>query len=244
MEPTITDEELLSDLRSLHDELEKTPTWSDVDSHGEYSPITYLRRFGSFDGALSRIGLSSSKPKAGRKITDRELLDELHRLSEELGRTPSGKEMNQLGKYSKTAYVNHFGSWNEAVVEAGLEPVMELNITREDLLQEIQRLHDQLDIVPRAKDMQLHGRYDPETYRRIIGGWVISVREAGLTPRYQRDLTQEDILETLQDLRVELGHVPSMSEVTEHSDINSGIIPLRFDSFNTALKEAGLMVGE
>lgn len=52
-----------------------------------------------------------------------ELLDEIRQLSERLGRSPTGKEMREHGRYGVTTYRNHFGKWTDAVKEAGLEPI-------------------------------------------------------------------------------------------------------------------------
>lgn len=48
------------------------------------------------------------------------LLDELERLADELGETPSAPEMNEMGEFCVMTYANRFGSWNEALEEAGL----------------------------------------------------------------------------------------------------------------------------
>jgi hypothetical protein len=42
--------------------------------------------------------------------TSEELLDELHRLREELDKTPASHEMNEFGEYSAGTYQYHFGS--------------------------------------------------------------------------------------------------------------------------------------
>lgn len=54
--------------------------------------------------------------------TTDELLEELHRLKEELGKTPSSTDMNELGEYWSATYHDHFGSWNDGLREAGFEP--------------------------------------------------------------------------------------------------------------------------
>lgn len=48
-------------------------------------------------------------------LTKSELITELRRLTDELGRTPTHIEMNDLGEYSPTTYQRHFGSWSNAV---------------------------------------------------------------------------------------------------------------------------------
>lgn len=57
------------------------------------------------------------------QYTDEELLTELRELAERLGRYPPRKrDMNEYGAHSGRTYQLRFGSWSEAVAEAGFEP--------------------------------------------------------------------------------------------------------------------------
>jgi hypothetical protein len=59
----------------------------------------------------------------GPQYTDEELLEEVRRLAEEMGRAPPLKrDMNDHGKYAPRTLQLRFGSWSEAVAEAGFEP--------------------------------------------------------------------------------------------------------------------------
>lgn len=56
-------------------------------------------------------------------ITDAEvLLDDIRRVAAELGNPPSAREMLEHGEYSQRVCQNKFGSWNEALREAGFAP--------------------------------------------------------------------------------------------------------------------------
>lgn len=63
---------------------------------------------------------SNQRPKTPKK----DLLTEMGRLSEKLGKWPTAptkREMNDKGRYSATLYDNRFGLWSNAVDEAGLQ---------------------------------------------------------------------------------------------------------------------------
>lgn len=77
-----------------------------------------------------------------------ELLDELHRLREELNEIPSSTDMNDMGEYWAATYQDHFGSWNNALREAGFEPNQEKKIPTDDLLSELRRLAKKLGKTP------------------------------------------------------------------------------------------------
>lgn len=51
-----------------------------------------------------------------------ELREEIDRLVEELGRIPTQIDVHEHCTYSKAPFIRVFGSWNEAVKEAGYEP--------------------------------------------------------------------------------------------------------------------------
>jgi len=49
---TISDDELIAELRRLADELERQPSARDMDEYGEYASATYQRHFGSWSATL------------------------------------------------------------------------------------------------------------------------------------------------------------------------------------------------
>lgn len=63
-----------------------------------------------------------------QKITDDELLEEIRRLADSLGRHPPTKpDMDEHGEYYSRSYRLRFGSWSEAVERAGFEPREEID---------------------------------------------------------------------------------------------------------------------
>lgn len=115
--------------------------------------------------------------------TCEELLDELHRLREELDEKPSSTDMNDLGEYSSGTYQHHFGSWNDALREAGFEPNQSSKkIPTDDLLNEIRRLAKELNRTPTRDQMDEVGEYYGRSYRLRFGSWSEAVHQAGLEP--------------------------------------------------------------
>lgn len=114
----VSKETFLEELTQLASQLGRTPTYTDMKRHGEYSATAYQRKFGSWNNALTEAGFDVNKP---HQLTRPELLDALQQLADGLNRTPTRDEMNELGKHSANSYRRTFGSWNEALREAGLE---------------------------------------------------------------------------------------------------------------------------
>lgn len=111
-------------------------------------------------------------------------LDELKRLADEIGRSPRRDDMIESGKFSAVAYQNQFGSWNEALQEAELEPNLRMNISTIELADELHRLADELGRIPRSSDMDKLGKFHSNTYRRHFENWKDALWEAGLIPMY------------------------------------------------------------
>lgn len=59
---------------------------------------------------------------AKRQYSEQFLREDLRRVADEIGRTPTRPEYNEHGESSSTTQRKRFGSWAAAVDEAGLEP--------------------------------------------------------------------------------------------------------------------------
>lgn len=51
----------------------------------------------------------------GAEISDEDLLGELQRLADQIGRDPKPSDMESTGEYSSGVYINRFGSWSGAL---------------------------------------------------------------------------------------------------------------------------------
>lgn len=182
--PAITDDMLLEELHRLRDALGRVPTFYDMGDHGEYSVYPYKDRFDSWTNALEEAGYP---PTHEMNIPAEDLLEELRRLHEELGRVPMREDMDAHGEYGAGPYYRQFESWNNALREAGYQLNRERNIPAEDLLEELHRLHDELGHVPTAQDMYVFGEYSRQVYSRRFGGWSDALKEAGYEPPTHSD---------------------------------------------------------
>jgi len=106
---TVTEADLITELRRLAEELNKTPTFAEMNEQGRHGARTYVRRFGSWNDALETAGLKS---RASSTISDEELISELRQLANRLGERPSAQQMDDHGEYASATYQRHFGSWS------------------------------------------------------------------------------------------------------------------------------------
>ena len=105
------------------------------------------------------------------------VVKEIQRIASVLGKsTLSQREFDahhQLSGVSTAGY--QFGSWNEAVMAAGLEPKPPggagrgPRITDEELLLELVRLRDELGGFPTLRKLAKFGRFSEKPYRERWG---------------------------------------------------------------------------
>jgi len=115
-----TDDQILDELRRSARRLGRSPTMREFDADPETGlhPQTVIDRFGTWNEAKRRAGL------VPRRFTTREdLLGLLRELGEELGRTPTTRDLDERRKRmpSKSLYWHTFGSFGEALREAGFD---------------------------------------------------------------------------------------------------------------------------
>lgn len=112
-------DELLNHLREMSEKLGRTPRVSDIDdADNRPSSVHFHKQFGSWNNALRAAGLEINKI-GGSRYTEEELLCHIRELEDELGRTPTGSDMNDDEDRPTTAtYRNYFGKWSKALEKA------------------------------------------------------------------------------------------------------------------------------
>ena len=125
--------------------------------------------------------LASFQAGIRKRYSDEDLLAELLACSERLGRSPTMREFAddpQVAVHPQTV-IEHFGSWNAAKREAGLLP--RRFATREELVQVLRELGEELGRTPTARDLEeRRGRVPSKSlYWHTFGSLATALREAG-----------------------------------------------------------------
>ena len=230
-----TRDELIDELHRLAGKLGHTPRVKDIKQKGRYSYTPYRNNFGSWNEALRDAGFEPNK--TSREISRKDLIEELLRLAEKLGESPRKREMDDIGEYSYTAYRNEFGTWNEALLEAGLEPNTK-EIPRKDLLDALEDLAETLERVPRVNDMRHKGRYSPSAYQDEFGSWNNALRAGGFRLNQEQDI-DDRILIAYIDRLAEGDEPPTSEEMREKGKYCISTYVRAFGRWNNALREAG-----
>ncbi|SNR41542.1 homing endonuclease associated repeat-containing protein [Halorubrum vacuolatum] len=112
-----TDDQLLAELRRVNGVCaDPPPSFTQMQRLGVYAPRTYVRRFGSWRAAVEAAGFEP-RGVAGR-IPRGELLADLHRVCERVGRRPTAADVREHGAYALATYQRRFGSWSAALEAA------------------------------------------------------------------------------------------------------------------------------
>jgi hypothetical protein len=112
----VPDEQLLADLKSAHGKLQslgKALTFRNYANVGAYSPSTVATRFGSWNQALQRAGLTAVEEKY---VAQEALFDNLRDVWIAKGTQPTFRDMGlPPSKYTASTYSARFGGWRNAL---------------------------------------------------------------------------------------------------------------------------------
>lgn len=114
----------------------------------------------------------------GAPVADEELLSDLRGVAKTLGtNTVPQKKYRTLGKYDDTTVSNRFGSWNKALIKAGLELSNENNISDEKLFGNILLLWEYYGRQPRRSELALPpSTISQSPYMRRFNSWSSSLQ--------------------------------------------------------------------
>jgi hypothetical protein len=146
----------------------------------------------------------------GQPVTDEELISDLLTVATKLEKkTVSMPQYREHGTYSDSAIKNRFGSWNKALLKAGLELSHEVNISSERLFENIFQLWQHYGRQPRRRELENYpSKISQSPYNLRFRSWTKAL-EAFV------DFANSDGLETpdksvVTDLASKTGRNPSL----------------------------------
>ena len=172
-----TDEEILGQLTASAERLGRSPTMREfaADALTTVHPQTVIEHFGSWNAAKRQAGLV---PR--RFATREELLSRLRALGEELGRTPTARDIDARkgAMPSKSLLWHTFGSLAQALREAGFDvPIGEERLERAVVQGAV--LSRTLGRLPKMADWAAARRADPS----LLTEWQV-YRMIGVQPAW------------------------------------------------------------
>jgi hypothetical protein len=162
-----TDDEILAELRASADRLGRSPTMREfaADPEAGVHPQTVIEHFGAWNAAKRAAGLT---PR--RFISREELLAQLRGVGEEVGRTPTVRDLEERrGRVASKSLIWHtFGSLAAALREAGFDvPLGEERLER--AVADGAALARTLGRLPKMADWKTARQRDP----RLLSEWQV-----------------------------------------------------------------------
>lgn len=162
-----TDDQILEELRAAARRLGRSPTMREFaqDREARVHPQTVIEHFGTWNAAKRAAGLL---PR--RFLTREELLTQLRALGEELGRTPTARDLAARRRTlpSASLYAHTFGSFAEALREAGFDVLRGEERLERALAQGVE-LARRLGRLPKMADWAEARRTRPE----LLSEWQV-----------------------------------------------------------------------
>lgn len=114
---------------------------------------------------------------------------------------------------------------------------------------DLHRLADELERVPRARDINLYGEHTYETYQRRYGGIKEALEEAGLAAHSKvscgpGSIGIEALIEDLRRLGDQLGRPPNSTDIEEQGAYSLPTYYNYFENLADALSQAGFPAAE
>ncbi len=173
-----TKEELLERLIRLKDRLGRTPKKREAKNPSEE---TYRHYFGSWNNALKRAGLKPNQKRLGGSIPDEEIFTKIRTLSNNIGRPPFSKEIEEDKNLPGVSYLlKRFGSIKHLVQKAGLTPNTPFKYSKEYMISKLKELKRKKGYVSYLLVESIKDIPSSVTYNARFGSFNNALRKAGI----------------------------------------------------------------
>jgi hypothetical protein len=160
-----------------------------------------------------------------RRYSDEQILEQLRASAERLGRSPTMKEFaaDAGASVHPQTVIEHFGTWNAAKRAAGLLP--RRFATREELVEQLRRLGEELGRIPTAQDIRGRRGTMPSAslYWHTFGSLTTALREAGFDVAVGEERLERAITQGAKLAR-ELGRLPRFGDWADARRADAGLL--------------------
>ena len=179
-------------------------------------------------------------------------------VAESDGVLPTGEQAQYQPDAPPAPFYTAFDGWNDLLESL---PIENTYITsnaplRKNLITDLQRVSNDINAVPRVKDIKEHGEYSYNYYKKEFGGIQNALETAGITKtqtnhgskaktdsdstmhKNPSTPTRDELIEALTDLDSRIEGVPRTSDMNDQGSHSAATYYNEFDSWNDALAAA------
>ena len=180
----LTDEEIIENIQLVAKDLNTDYlSISTYKKYGKYSQTAIQGHFGTWKNALKLAGLRNERNSSELKlIPDEDYYSDLMNIASYLDKkTVSYQDYKKYGKYSAEHIFSRFGTWENALISAGLESTgfSKRKITKQELFDEIERMWRLLGRQPTSTDIIKKNicKYSIDPFKKRFGGYRAALEE-------------------------------------------------------------------
>jgi len=176
------------------------------------------------------------------KITQQMLINDIQRVSNEISKTPTQQEYDEYGEFSHSTARNRFGTWNDAIQNAGLDVDKNSSVDEEELIEDVKKVAESLGKTPTRVEYNEHGEYHSKTLQERFDRYNNAVMAADLTPnsKVPDEIPPQKIISDIRSVAERLGRAPKSREYDKYGEHNSNTAARKFGEWNKAVRQAGL----
>lgn len=213
-----TREDLITEIERLTEEMGKVPRSSDMQELGQYDRQQYIDEFDSWTDALESASVDIRS----------ELVADIQAVARKLEKRPSTADMDEHGRYRSQRFYDYFDYWDDAIRAADIEAA-----SRQEFIDELQRVDERCQGLPKTTDMRELGRYDVWTYQSEFGSWDEALEAAGIDK-------QQRLIDELQRVAETVDGHPNTVDMNEFGEYSGSYVSQEFGSWQAALEAAGI----
>lgn len=194
--------EFVAEIERVARELEKRPTMSEFDAHSKYDSSDVYDYFGGWEDAIDAAEIDfASRQK---------LLSELHRLESQLGFVPLSSHVDGHSQFSAYDYRVEFGSVDEALEKAGLDPKVHV-------MEALGEVVANADHKPRMADFEEASPYSQAIIYKYFDSWDDAIATA--RSEIEAKQTSEELEDDAEDKDTTIGQEPKHNELSERYEL-------------------------
>lgn len=158
--------EVVASIRAVAENLGRVPTVLECQEHGGVDVKSIYEAFDSWDDALAAADIGKH---SNFEPDERDLVDDLRRVNEWLGRPATAAEYEELGEWSVYTLKREFKNWTGAQAEVGcdISGRSGKKYSDDELLEDLERVYGEVGRRPTQQEYRKHGAmsYGTISYR-------------------------------------------------------------------------------